>query len=246
MVGYGVTAKNDPSKMVQNNSVAIPEPLRAQPLQPKKELTLQEKQQLAQTFENSGNLISTSNNVSKSYSQQSFNNSTKNSDLLADSFMNSNLTNLSLSGQQKPMNNSNQLSLMNSPIQATNSQMPFQQQPMGSFQNSNFGNNFPASSSQQNLFNQMNMNKGFNPTNQMSLNNNSNNNSSGNMGFFGNLAIAPVPSTAISNQIPNLKPPPMNAMNNNTKNLMTQPNKPSNSNISHNKSAFEDLNDIFG
>ena len=45
MVGYGVTAKNDPSKMVQNNSVAIPEPLRAQPLQPKKELTLQEKQQ---------------------------------------------------------------------------------------------------------------------------------------------------------------------------------------------------------
>lgn len=225
MVGYGVTNKPDPSKMVQNNVVAMPEPIQAyQPLQPKRELTLQEKQQLASTFENSGNLMSINNAPSKSYSTQRFSNNSdgsRSSDLLADSFMNSNLSNLSLSCSQQKQPVS-QLSIMNGPMPTTNStqfQQPFQQPMSTQF---NVSNQKPAAS------HQMNFN---NPA------------SSGNMGFFGNLAIGGPTGTSSSssqmnNQIPNLKPPPM---------MMTPLKIHNNSaNVSQNKSALDDLNDIFG
>lgn len=219
MAGYGVTNKPDPSKMAQNNAVAIPEPIQAyQPLQPKRELTLQEKQQLASTFENSGNLMSINNTPNKSYSTQSSSTNSNGSNFLADNFMNSNLSNLSLSSSQQKQPVS-QLSIMNGPMPTTNSTQF--QQPMST------------------QFNQFNMSNQKPAAHQMNFNNPA---SSGNMGFFGNLAIGGPTGTSSSsqmnNQIPNLKPTPM---------MMTPLKIHNNSaNVSQNKSALDDLNDIFG
>ena len=118
MVGYGVTNNsNDPSKNF-NTTLPISHSedftTKTKP-QPKKELTLQEKQKLASQFENN---TSSKKEMSNSFSMQGVNKQkSSNSDLLSDNLMSSNLASLSFSNSTSQQNGIQQniLPISNSP-----------------------------------------------------------------------------------------------------------------------------------
>lgn len=98
MVGYGVTnTTNEPPQSSGTFSITPLESSKVKPL-PKRELTLQEKQQLAIQFESDSfapKEISTSMSMQNMSNKKNLNKSQKNNtDLLADNLMNSNLLDL--------------------------------------------------------------------------------------------------------------------------------------------------------
>jgi len=225
MVGYGVTSSDKKSASTNSGQLAItPDPAKVK-APPKKELTLLEKQQLASQFD------SFNSNVSSSSSMQVIKTAPSqktNTDLLADNLMNANLTNLgsNMSGSKsfsKPM--SLQSNSMNISLSQNN------QKSNVNYDSNDFFNQFNTPVSSNN----------FNNKNQMA-------NNSGNMGFFGNLALAAPPKPANNNEFKSsaINPPTiktslsqMGNMNN-----ILMPNKPNGQ--QNKKSAFDDLEDLFG
>jgi len=228
MVGYGVTNSDKTPSSVNSGQLAIMSDPAKVKAPPKKELTLLEKQQLASQFD------SIDGSMSGSFSMQNLKKTATpktNTDLLADNLMNSNLANLGGSGLSGSKSFSKPMSLQ--PSSMNNSQMSNQKNNLNYNSNDFFSQfNTPVSS---NSFNQSN--------NMMS------NSNSGNMGFFGNLALGPAPPGNKSGFNSVSMNPPMTSslsqmgnMNNNI-NILT-PNKPNGQ--QNKKTALDDLDDLFG
>ena len=237
MIGYGVTntqTNSNTSSGFNISPISNSDHSSKSINQPKKELTLVEKQQLANKLEKE-------------------NGSLKSSKSMTDNFLNKNLADLSFNSSQKaitaaPNNNFDFFSEFDN-NSSVNKVEPSQLQKNNLFnvENSTFNNNMNGS----NQFKSPQFNNNFN-------NNNNNNNISSmtrsntsQQGFFGNLAL-PAPSSftdTVSNKntfsvIPNIAPPPMKPL----QPMINLTAKPATTNISNGtkKSAFDDLNDLFG
>lgn len=229
MIGYGVSNTSNPTTTMaynispgSNSSSSIN--------QPKKELTLAEKQQLANKLEKENGSLSSATSSS----------SMKTSKSMTDNFMNKNLVDLTLSSQTKTTTTNNKSndfdfsefdSVLTSTAHSKTNQI-----------NNNKPNNFNMNSNGLNQFN----NSSFN------FNNNNNNMSqmhrstSTQQGFFGNLALpAPPSSNTKVSPIPNIAPPPIKPMQP-TINLSSTANSNGANNTNIKKSALDDLNDLFG
>lgn len=267
MVGYGVnTSSNNPPPSYQGDTLLN---ANDKPIQPKKELTLSQKQELASKLEKE----SQSSQINSSMSLNNLKSNTNSSKTLADNLMDKNLTDLNFSSGQKalPSSSSTNFDLLTQSMSQTSlSSSASSQQFQNSNRslNNNQNNSFP-------VFNNFNQQNNFRPS--MSNQNMTNNQQ---VGFFGNLALpAPTPNTNSAPAFGNMSsikpmspiqpaiqsnnlngsfnnkpnnfptniplipgPPKLNQLNPTTNNL----NFNINNNNGAKKSALDDLADIFG
>lgn len=240
MIGYGVTNTSASTAQTSYNT----SPVNSTNInQPKKELTLAEKQQLANKLEKENGTTSTSSTTSLS--------SIKSSKSMTDSFMNKNLVDLTTNSQKisNASNKSNNYDFAEFDTvlsSSSNASVQQQQNSSVSFNSSNKPAQFGANTMNSfNGFNQFNINS--NSMSQMSRS------SSSQQGFFGNLALPapPMANTTTTtpmnknSMIPNIAPPPMKQLQPMI-NLSTAANSLNGSSNTSKKSALDDLNDLFG
>ena len=253
MIGYGVSNTTTANQMASSMGFNInPIATNSEPQNyvninaPKKELSLAEKQQMANKLENENGPA----NLKASKS-------------MTDSFMNKNLADLSSLNNQPP------LAITNSSSNKNNfdffSELETNSLSQHQSKNINNNNNLPGLTTNTALNKQNNFNGSFNTNDHsnginqfknMSLNNNSSQiqrSSSSQQGFFGNLALPAPPSmTSLmdtnknkATTIPNIAPPPLKPMQA-AINLNNFNASKSNNNSKNKKSALDDLNDLFG
>ena len=244
MIGYGVNNNNtnganppasfNPEMLVSNDNSG------KQQNQPKKELTLTEKHELATkldkdlTFDNKASTMASSMSLNNMKPLNTNNNNNNSNKGLADSLMDRNLADLNFStstNNNKTMMPTSASTNFSSASQQnrfpTSNNFGNQNAAYGNMGGSNMQSSFNATQFQRPPFQQQNM--------QQNLNNQQ-------MGFFGNLAL-PAPGDAAKSSFPTILPPPsMNttlkpATNLNAFNKTTPQAK---------KSALDDLADIFG
>jgi hypothetical protein len=244
MIGYGMNSSNgtNPPAGYNSDMILSGENSSNKQNQPKKELTLSEKHELATKLENEFTLDAHNVKNTSFTSSMSLNNmkptntSNTNTKNLADSLMNKNLADLDFNTFNT---SSNKATPMIPNSQSTN--FLAQNTSQNRFQ---APNNFNQNSN--NMFGNMN-NQSFQqqrpPFQQPSMNNQQ-------MGFFGNLAL-PAPgdsnSSIKSSGFPSIAPPPnLNTLKpaTNLNSFVNKTSSPPQANAK--KSALDDLADIFG
>ena len=247
MIGYGVNNNSDgsipPTAFNSGNILTTDNSNTRKPNQPKKELTLAEKHELASKLENEFSLEANETKNTSFSNSMSLNNirplNTNKNNNLADSLMDKNLADLNFN-----TSNSNKTSPIMPNSMSTNFTMQNSSQNRFPAANNNFINQ-----NSNNLFGNMG-NQSFQPQrpsvqSQNSMNMNMNNQQ---MGFFGNLAL-PAPTQDTSNSIksnfPTIAPPPSISSLKPASNLNAFSNKTSPPK-SNKKTALDDLADIFG
>ena len=237
MAGYGVNASqpNQPPPSYNSDIVLTSDNSSTHVLnKPKKELTLAEKQELANKLDNS---LSFNDKPSMSSSASLSNLKSSASKTATESLMDKNLADLNFtSSYQKPMatnsTSASNFNLLSQPNNMNSQQMNFQS-PQNRFQSPNNSlNNF-----QNGMNNQFNaFNRPANP--QQSISNFQNQQ----MGFFGNLALPAPVNNANKTSIPTIAPPPSMNLMKPTQTLSQN----GNNNAQGKKTALDDLADIFG
>jgi hypothetical protein len=240
MIGYGVSNTSTANHMSSSMGFNISPITNSEPQNyvninaPKKELSLVEKQQLA-------------NNLEKENGTATL----KTSKSMADNFMNKNLADLtSLNNQPMLAITSNSSNKNNFDFFSEFETNSLAQHPQNKNTNNNntfnkqnnFNGTFNANDHSSNGLNQF-KNVSFNNSSQMQRS------TSSQQGFFGNLALPAPPSmTSLmdtnktkTTNIPNIAPPPLKPTQ-----ATTNLNKMNVSSSSNKKSALDDLNDLFG